>query len=318
MLTSEQFKKLSKTSSLRPLLDISLCWTLILGSLYLCHISFFFLPLSMAIIASRLHGLIVITHDGAHYLINKNEVINDLVSNVFCSFPLQISTEAYRKTHNKHHQHTQTYNDPNFVIMRREEAWRFPKPKSEVKKLLLKDILFMTLKDHMAILKGWQVLPNFIQLPKLEQVLFPLFIVSVLSVTAVYGLWMDFFILQASSLLINPIARIRAMSEHIHVEAKDQGKIHKLHATPTINANLIERFFISPFNTNRHLEHHTYPTIPYYNLEKAHGIIKQTQLYKDHCRYELDGYFMGKRNSLTEVLSLPEEGVIVEVKPKAA
>jgi len=295
VLTSEEFKKFSKTNSLRAIWDITLCWVLIVGSLYLCHISLFFLPVTMIIIASRMNALIVMMHEGAHFHINENEFINDTLSNLFCSFPLLISTEAYRKTHLKHHQFTQTVQDPNFVIMRREEAWRFPKPKSEVKKILWKDLMVMTLKEHMIILKDWQVIPNYKQITKLERVLFPLFIVVVLAVTAVYGLWVYFFILQVSSLLVNPISRMRAMSEHLHVEAKDQGKLQKLHETPTINANLIERFFISPFNINRHLEHHTYPTIPYYNLEKAHGVIKQTQMYKEHCRYELDGYFIGKR-----------------------
>lgn len=306
MLNSEDFKKLSTTCAYRPFLDIGLCWALIAGSLYLSHLSLFFLPVTMAIIASRMNALIVMMHEGAHYHISKNEHINDAVSNLFCSFPLLISTEAYRKTHLLHHQYTQTMQDPNYVIMRRESSWNFPKPKSEVIKILWRDLFVMTLKEHMILLKDWQVIPNYKKITKLEQILFPVFIVSVGILNTTYGLWGDFFILQASSLLVNPISRLRAMSEHLHVEALDQGKVQKLHETPTINANLIERFFISPFNINRHLEHHTYPTIPYYHLEQAHELVKKTQLYKEHCRYELDGYLMGSRNSLEEVMSLPE------------
>jgi fatty acid desaturase len=303
MLTPEELKSLNKRSAWRPYFDIGLCWAMIAGCLYLCNKSLLFLPLAVPVIASRLHGLVVIMHDGAHNLISKNSVVNDFVSNVFCSFPLQLSTEIYRKSHYKHHQYTQTPQDPNFVIMQREEAWHFPKPKEEVKKILLKDLLVMTMKEHMVILKEWQVLPNFKNTTKLEKYLFPVFILSFLGATAYFGLWKEFFILQGSSLLINPIVRMRAMSEHIHHEATGQTKMHKLHETPTINASFLERFFIAPFNTNRHLEHHVYPTIPYYNLEKAHELVSKTQLYKDHCWYELDGYLMGKRTSLDEVLA---------------
>lgn len=302
MLTPEQFKSFSRVSSFRPVLDISLNWGMIAGALYLTHLSLFFLPFSLVIIATRLHSLIVMMHDGAHYLLHKNEIINDLLSNVCCSFIVQISTEAYRKTHHKHHQSTQTDQDPNYVIMRREEAWRFPKPKSVVKKILWRDLFLMTMKDHMIILKDWQVLPNFKNLTRLEKISYPIFLGTVIALTTYFGLWMDFFIVQGASLLINPIVRIRAMSEHIHQEASGQGKVSKLRETTTINAGVLEKFFIAPLNTNRHLEHHLYPTIPYYNLEKVHAVICTSDLYKANCRYELDGYFLGAKTSFETVL----------------
>ncbi len=306
MLTSEQFKQLTKTNSWRPLVDIAGCWAVVAGALWLTHQSWWFLPLTMALIASRLHALTVIMHDGAHGLINKNEFINDAVSNVFCSFPLQVSTEVYRKTHNPHHQWTQTMKDPNFAAMQSDDAWHFPKPKAVVKRILVRDALLLTMKEHVAVVKLWQVLPNWKLTTKLERVLFPLHVLAVVAVASYFGFWKEFFIVQASALFMNPLVRLRAMSEHAHHESKGQGKVHKLEETPTINANWLERLFVAPFNTNRHLEHHTYPTIPYYNLEKAHALISQTELYKRHCKYELDGYIFGKRNSLTEILSLPE------------
>lgn len=133
------------------------------------------------------------------------------------------------------------------------------------------------------------------------------FHITSLSLVAYYGLWGDFFILQAAALFINPIARIRAMSEHVHVHASGQGKINKLQETTTINAGLLERLLISPFNTNRHLEHHIYPTVPYYHLEKVHRIISKTALYREHCLYELDGYFIGDRTSFNEVLIVQDQ-----------
>lgn len=168
-------------------------------------------------------------------------------------------------------------------------------------------MFLLTLKDHLIILKDWQVLPNYNRISNLEKVTFPIFWASIIFLTMKYSLWTEFVIYQISALLINPLVRVRAMSEHLHAHAQGQGKMHKLHETPTINANYLERFFFAPFNTNRHLEHHLYPTIPYFNLEKAHRIIKESELYKKHCQLELDGYLIGKRTSLNEIMSLSEE-----------
>ena len=306
MLSPEELKSLSKMSKIRPIFDIVLCWSLIIGSLYLCHLSYYFIPMALIVIATRLHALTIIMHDASHYLISKNKVLNDIISNIFCSFPLQISTEVYRKTHNDHHRFTQTQKDPNYVIMQTENSWHYPKPKEEVKKIMLKDLFLLNIKEHMIILKMWQIIPNFNKASRLEKLLFPAFLIGLLFGVYYYQLWSEFIILQASALFINPFARMRAMSEHVHAPAQGQATVYKLQETPTINANWLERFIISPLNTNRHLEHHLYPSIPYYNLEKAHALIKKTKLYQRHCLYELDGYILGKKTALNELLSTHE------------
>lgn len=302
MLESDQLKELNVLKPWKTIGDIALIWVTIGSSLFLCHETLWFLPLALPIIASRLHALTLIMHDGAHYLIHRNDKINDIVSNFFCSFPLMLSTEVYRKTHWKHHQFTQTMKDPNYVIMQKEENWHYPKKESEVKKLLLKDLFFLGIADHMKILKDWQLMPNLKDASTLEKILFPFFMSAVLGLVWFGNFWMEFIILQAGALLINPLARMRAMSEHAHYESEGQDRVSKLSETPTINAGMIERFFFAPFNTNRHLEHHLYPTIPYYNLEKAHDTVKKSDTYQRHCRYELDGYLIGNRTAFREIL----------------
>lgn len=315
MLAPSQLQNFSKIQSLRPLIDIGLCWGIIVGSLWIAGKNPYLIPLLLPVIASRLHALTIIMHDGAHRLISTNKIANDVISNIFCAFPLLLSTEIYRQSHFKHHKYTQTEKDPNYLIMQKEESWHYPKTKEEVKNLFYKDLLLLTLKDHLVILKEWQILPNFRNTSRLEKYLFPLFITALVSGVTFYHLWVEFFILQLSALLINPITRMRAMSEHIHSHSHGQSKIDKLQETTTINASPLERFFISPFNTNRHLEHHLYPTVPYYRLEELHKTIQKTHFYQAHCLYELDGYFLGERTSFKEVLC---EKPIAQVLKKTA
>lgn len=122
MLKPGELKELSKINTYRTLFDITHCWALVALSLYICHINYLWAFLLCPVIASRLHALGIIMHDGSHYLISQNKMFNDLVSNIFCSFPLMISTQAYRDTHHPHHRYTQTTKDPNYVIMRKEDA----------------------------------------------------------------------------------------------------------------------------------------------------------------------------------------------------
>jgi fatty acid desaturase len=302
MLEHDELKTLNTLRPWRSVADIAHVWLDIGCCLYLTSESLWFLPLVLPILAARLHSLTLIMHDGAHYLLHPRVLVNDFLSNVFASFPLALSTEVYRKTHWKHHQFTQTMKDPNYVIMQNEPNWHYPKKMEEVKKLLWKDIFFIGMKDHLVILKDWQVIPNLAFTSSLEKICFPVFVLGVLSLVYWTGAWEQFLVFQAGAMLINPLARLRAMSEHAHYESEGQDKAHKLEETPTINAGALERFFFAPFNTNRHLEHHLYPTIPYYNLEKAHAMVERSATYQRHCRYELDGYLLGKRTALREIL----------------
>src|SRR4051794_10056674 len=56
------------------------------------------------------HRLATLTHEAAHYLLFKNRLLNDLVSEWFCMFPLLGTTHSYRVQHLGHHQYP---NDPD-------------------------------------------------------------------------------------------------------------------------------------------------------------------------------------------------------------
>lgn len=68
-----------------------------------------FLPAIMMIGAGQ-HQLSGLAHEGAHHILFKNRILNELASDLFCLFPLFSSTYHYRLQHLAHHQFV---NDPD-------------------------------------------------------------------------------------------------------------------------------------------------------------------------------------------------------------
>src|SRR5437868_5734239 len=56
------------------------------------------------------HRLATLTHEAAHYMLFRNRLLNELVSEWFCMFPILGTTHSYRVQHLGHHQYP---NDPD-------------------------------------------------------------------------------------------------------------------------------------------------------------------------------------------------------------
>ncbi len=60
--------------------------------------------LGVAVIAAFQHRLSGLGHEASHYALFKNRLANELVSDLFCMFPLMAMTQRFRVTHLGHHQ----------------------------------------------------------------------------------------------------------------------------------------------------------------------------------------------------------------------
>ncbi|MBM3996004.1 MAG: fatty acid desaturase [Planctomycetes bacterium] len=70
------------------------------------------IPLTFAThlcIGASQHRLATLTHEAAHYMLFKNRLLNELVSELCCMFPILGTTHSYRVQHIGHHQYP---NDP--------------------------------------------------------------------------------------------------------------------------------------------------------------------------------------------------------------
>jgi fatty acid desaturase len=65
------------------------------------------------------------------------------------------------------------------------------------------------------------------------------------------------------------IFRIRSIAEHSALE----GERTAYAGTRTTLPSFLERIFLAPKNVNYHLEHHLFPSVPFFRLPKLHALL---------------------------------------------
>ncbi|MEI7683504.1 MAG: fatty acid desaturase [Planctomycetota bacterium] len=91
------------------------------------------------------HRLATLTHEAAHYMLFKNRLLNDFVSDWFCMFPLLGTTHSYRVQHLGHHQYpNDPEKDPDWTQLTRSgHKFRFPMSRGQfLWHCLIKQILW--------------------------------------------------------------------------------------------------------------------------------------------------------------------------------
>jgi fatty acid desaturase len=87
---------------------------------------------AIVLIGACQHRLTNMTHEASHYMLFRNRLLNELVSDWFCMFPMLSSTHHYRLQHLAHHQYV---NDPErdpdvFQMSESGHRYNFPMSKA--------------------------------------------------------------------------------------------------------------------------------------------------------------------------------------------
>lgn len=260
--------------SLRPhitLLAIFSDWLVISLVIYISILSnnVLIYLFSIVVIGSRQHSLSVLSHDFVHYSVLKNKRFSEYVGNIFTSWPLFYRISGFRSQHLEHHRHLNTLKDPDLLRRYSQDDWSFPKKKSQIYFLLLRDLLGINFYQNFKKLyilhnKNGKHKKNFVNEKKdlimLQTFFYGLVVLFLLYTNSFY----HFFIFWLIPFFTYHkfIKRIRAISEHFAIPNNGYEQ-----QTRTILLNPIESFLICPRNVNFHLEHHLYPTVPWYNLK---------------------------------------------------
>lgn len=244
-------------------------WILIVGAMYFAiqYPVWWVIAIAVVIIGSRQHALGVLAHDGAHGHGLSRLWLNDIVTNLFCLWPVGMDLAAYRSYHFAHHKYFGTVHDPELESKYwAGPNWDTPLTKGRLLRNFLLDlagigILMYKRRLMVAFLKG--------ELPKkqLEAERKSLFsdvhrfgyLATIVLILLLLDLWIVLFLWVVSIITAGfAFFRIRVWSEH--------GGIFGTHRfTPT----WWQRFLFFPHNTWCHYEHHKWSTIPLKNLPKA-------------------------------------------------
>src|SRR6516162_2936440 len=109
------------------------------------------LALGIVLVGALQHRLAGLGHEAAHYSLLKNKLLNDLIGDVFCMFPILSTLHFYRPFHLAHHQYTNDPGrDPDLVTLGGSKmVERFPMPRWD----FIKAFYLRAFTDPLAFLK---------------------------------------------------------------------------------------------------------------------------------------------------------------------
>jgi len=245
-------------------------------------------------------------HESAHSRISKNRAWNDFVGDMFCAFPLGLSTELYRRRHLKHHQYTNTDDDPDWSIIKPYEDWHWPKDQFDAFRLFLSDFIGLAGHKILFTFMLWSPARKLffkrkLKLVPAERLRLITFCTSVVAVFSVYHLWLGFFMFWIVPFLtaLVAITRLRTVAEHMVVESE-----HELNKTRHVDPSFLEKLLIAPLHVNYHLTHHLYPSIPFYHLPEMHRILMGEEVFRKNAH--LTSTYWGLRHGVWAEITRPQ------------
>jgi fatty acid desaturase len=98
-----------------------------------------------------------------------------------------------------------------------------------------------------------------------------------------FGLWLEFAMYWVLPYCTWHVAAqyIRLVCEHSAVRSDDP----RYGKTRTTIPGPLARFFILPRNIGYHLEHHWYPSVPFYNLPALHARLLERPPFREHAQH---------------------------------
>jgi fatty acid desaturase len=286
-LTKSELKRFSQVSSWRFFAAVAIECLTIAFAIFISE-RYWNIPLYIlvvVIIGSRMHALAVLMHDAAHYRGNSRRWLNESIGELL-ALPVGITMQGYRNTHFAHHRELNTENDPDWVRKLGAREFSFPKSSTEIILLLCQFAVGLQFFSQAKKIRGMKNLNEVSVKLKIARALIVLFILAL-------SIYMDFW-RQLILYWIVPLAtsfmlflHIRSVAEHFAVEYE-----HVLNHTRTVVAPFWERWLFAPYGVNYHLEHHLYPSVPFFRLSELHRYLmtKDEFAHSAHVTY---GYSTG-------------------------
>lgn len=241
-------------------------------------------PIAAIFIATRQHALLVLMHEASHHHLLSNRKLNDIISDLFCAFPSNVTTVGYRYQHAEHHRHLNTAQDPYWVIMQAQPAWHFPRTPLRAAAVFLGDCLGLYVPDHAKAIGPWTYLSRLAgkSQPKLtagEHLRYALFMGTLITSLTLAGGWLHYLLLWIipQSTVLMAFFRLRSLGEH---PLEKDNTLTETQESRDVPGRLLERILIAPLNINYHMTHHVFPSVTFNNLPRMHARLEQEGLFQ--------------------------------------
>jgi len=278
-LSTQQLRCLSQVNPLISAGHILLEWGAVFLAAALCQ--HWWNPLLyagvVAFIGARQHAMLILMHDGAHHRLFRHRRLNDWVSELLLAWPHLGTMRAYRQHHRAHHSYVNSEKDPDWQRKKDSPEWHFPQSPASLGRIFLRDlsgfgaINLVRLASSMA--SAAPAPGRAFKRVRLAYYLVALGMVVGLGWSkAVLMYWgVPYF----TWLIL--VMRIRSIAEHFAIE----GGSDAYGQTRTTYAGPLARLFIAPKNINYHIEHHLFPSVPFYRLPQVHALLMSEPEYAD-------------------------------------
>lgn len=275
-LPAADVRALSQLEPRRALSALAVEWlgiaVAIAAALWLAHPAVY--AIAIVFIGARQHALTVLGHDASHYRFLPSKKWNDAIGNLFMQWPLFISVAGFRKFHGDHHKYFGLEGDGNRTLWRTHDKdgaltreWTYPKTRAQLAVKLLRHSVGLT--GLRWVLRG--LLSVFFL--KNESVQAKVLRVAYYAAVAAALTWLDAW-LSFALLWVLPLCTwhitiqyMRLIAEHSAVSSEDPA----YQGTRTTIPTRLEALLILPRNIGYHLEHHWYPSVPFYRLPDLHA-----------------------------------------------
>ena len=236
---------------------------------------------SVIFIATQLYALLIIAHDGLHRRLFFSVGANDLWNDVSILGAIGMITRLNRINHLRHHQELAMPSDPDrFKYSSSGRSTRFEFLLSLTCIPLLAKAFVNIAFPKLGL--NWQ--KKVTNLDKNKHMhadnysIRDLLIIAIWQISLIGGLsfvigWWAYPVLWVAPLLIAVCCdMLRVFCEHSMVDGDDEADFSM--RLVSYEANSLEKIIFSPHNMNHHIAHHLWPSIPYYNLDKAEKLIR--------------------------------------------
>jgi fatty acid desaturase len=251
--------------------------------------------LGMMFLGGRQLSLSILVHDAAHGTLFKTKWLNTHLTDWLCARPMWNHLAKYRAYHFIHHTRTGTDDDPDLILRDgypttpRSLIRKFARDLSGV--IGIKFIIGRVLMD--LGLMEWTVTGEVKWLPKQSwwyhfkhfvHEFTPMLIANIalyMMLSAAGYAWLYWCWVAAHLTFFMALMRIRSMAEH----AACARNINMFENTRTVRAGWLARSLVAPIGVNYHMEHHILASCPWFNLSKAHELLKARQVIPEPPSY---------------------------------